>query len=164
MERREFFKSLIAGGATARIRPERRNERKHHTGEIMYRGPLTIPERVSAIVAEHPGLCRTTSRHLVMRYVDRGTVYLFRARVPEHRAMVGEIVRTFTGALRVHAWSAADPVEDWPEWLKETDRADIRQRRYWQLAYKALRAGGLTETEAHQAAFTRAREFQKVAA
>jgi hypothetical protein len=36
-------------------------------------------------------------------------VYLFRCRIPDHRGMVGEIVRTPLGRLRVHCWSAADP-------------------------------------------------------
>ncbi len=109
VERREFFQSLIAGGATVKVRPERRNARAHHRDEIVYRGPFSVPAHVAAIVAEHPGLVQTTSgRHVAMRYSDHGTVYLFRCRVPEHRAMVGEIVRTPAGAIRVHAWSAAD--------------------------------------------------------
>ena len=59
-----------------------------------------------------------------------------------------------------YAWTATDPVEDWPEWLRETDRAEIRERRYWQIAYKALKAEGKTDNEAHQEAFSRARTVQ----
>jgi hypothetical protein len=67
---------------------------------------------VAAILVEHPGLVLTTSgRHPAMRYVDSGTVYLLRSRVPDHRGMVGEIVRTQAGTIRVHCWSAADPGE-----------------------------------------------------
>ena len=110
MERREFFKSLIAGGATVSERTERRNRREHHRDEIMYHGPMLIPERVAAIVAEHPAIKRTThGAHLVSRYSETGWTWLFRCQVPAHRKLVGEIVRTPAGGIRVHCWSAADP-------------------------------------------------------
>ena len=34
---------------------------------------------------------------------------MFRCQVPAHRKLVGEIVRTQAGAIRVHCWTAADP-------------------------------------------------------
>ena len=111
-DRRQFFQSLIAGGAVVRERAERRNSRTHHRDEVLYRGPMTIPAHIAAIVTEHPGLVRTTSgRHVAMRYSDLGTVYLLRSRVPEHRGMVGEIVQTAADAIRIHCWSAALPGE-----------------------------------------------------
>lgn len=110
MERREFFKSLVAGGATVAERTERRNRRAHHHDEIVYHGPMLIPERVALIVAEHPAIKRTThGSHLVSRYAENGWTWLFRCQVPTHRKMVGEIVRTPVGDIRVHCWSAADP-------------------------------------------------------
>ena len=107
MERRQFFQSLIAGGAAVGSRPEGRNRRAHHQGERLYHGPMGIPERIAAIVAEFPGLKRTTSRHLVSRYAEAGWVWLFRCQIPASRQMVGEIVRTPEGSIRVHCWSAA---------------------------------------------------------
>lgn len=108
-DRREFFRSLIAGGAVVSQRPERRNRRAHHTNDVVYSGPLIVPERVAAIVAEHPAIKRTTHQHLVSRYAEAGYTWLFRCQVPAHRAMVGEVVQTPEGAIRVHCWSAADP-------------------------------------------------------
>ena len=116
MERREFFQSLIAGGAVSRKRPK---HRKHTTGTVLYRGPMTIPEHVAAAVAQHPDIYRPTGRgtHLAARYADRereglgsAAVYLFRCQIPEHRGMVGEIVLS-EGHVGVHCWSAADPGE-----------------------------------------------------
>lgn len=107
MERREFFQSLIAGGAAVGQRPERRNRRAHHKNARIYHGPMMIPERIAAIVAEHPSVKRTTDRHLVSRYAEGGWVWLFRCQIPESRAMVGEIVLAEAGQIRVHCWSAA---------------------------------------------------------
>lgn len=112
MERREFFRSLIAGGATVSQRPERRNRRVHHEGTKLYHGPLLIPEYVAGIVAAHPAIKRTThGGHLVSRYADAAYTWLFRCQIPESRAMVGEIVCTPEGKLRIHCWSAARPGE-----------------------------------------------------
>ena len=110
-DRREFFRSLIASGAT--IRSTRKGV--SHAGDIrIYHGPMTIPPHVAETVREDPSLYRRKSGcrgggHLLMRYVEPdGTVYLFRTRIPEHRGMVGEIVRTpISGRFRVHCWSAA---------------------------------------------------------
>lgn len=107
MERREFFQSLIAGGASVKSRREGRNRRAHHQNERVYHGPMAIPERIAAIVADHPGLKRTTDRHLVSRYAEEGWTWLFRCQIPASRQMVGEIVRTPEGKMRVHCWSAA---------------------------------------------------------
>ena len=110
-DRREFFRSLIAGGAAVSQRPERRNRREHHAGERIYLGPMIVPERVAAIVAEHPAIKRTTHQHLVSRYAESGCTWLFRCQIPASRQMVGEIVRTPEGSTRVHCWSAANPGE-----------------------------------------------------
>ena len=107
MERREFFKSLIAGGASMRERPRAKNRRAHHTGERLYHGPMEIPEDIVRIIAAHPAIKKTTCRHLVSRYANTGWVWLFRCQIPESRQMVGEIIRTPEGKIRVHCWSAA---------------------------------------------------------
>ena len=109
MERREFFKSLIAGGASMRERPRAKNRRAHHTGERLYHGPMEIPEDIVRIIAAHPAIKKTTCRHLVSRYANTGWVWLFRCQIPESRQMVGEIIRTPEGKIRVHCWSAARP-------------------------------------------------------
>lgn len=111
MERRDFFRSLIAGGATLNQRPEGKNRRAHHQNERLYHGPLEIPERIVDIVAEHPGIKRTTHRHLVSRYAENNWVWLFRCKIPASRQMVGEVVRTPEGKIRMHCWSAASTDE-----------------------------------------------------
>lgn len=111
MERREFFCSLITGGVVPKQRAERRNRRAHHANERAYHGPMQIPARIALIVAEHPTIKRTTDRHLVSRYAEGGWTWIFRCQIPESRAMIGEIVRTPEGNIRVHCWSAARPGE-----------------------------------------------------
>ncbi|HME59220.1 MAG TPA: hypothetical protein VKF63_12835 [Terracidiphilus sp.] len=108
-DRREFFRSLIAGGATVAERPGRRNHREHHADNVVYHGPMLIPERIAAIIADHPAIKRTMCRHLVSRYAEAGWTWLFRCQIPDHRRMVGDIRRTITGQVRVCCWSAADP-------------------------------------------------------
>lgn len=109
MERRDFFKSLVAGGATIKVRPERKNQRAHHQGERIYHGPMEIPERVVSAVAQSPALAKTTHRHLISRYTDgEGWEWRFRSQIPEHRLMVGEIIRTPEGNVCVHCWASAD--------------------------------------------------------
>ena len=115
MERREFFQSLIAGGAVVKERPDNRNRRAHHEGTRLYHGPMMIPIDIATIIAEHPALKRSTSRHLVSRYADATHTWLFRCQIPESRAMVGEIVRTPEGKIRIHCWSAARPAETYRE-------------------------------------------------
>lgn len=83
--------------------------RIRHAGERVYHGPIFVPENIAAIVAEHPAIKRTTSRHMVMRYSHGGWTWLFRSQIPASRMMVGEIVRTPEGQIRVHLWSAASP-------------------------------------------------------
>lgn len=111
MERRDFFKSLIAAGATVKERKKHRNRRSRHESERIYHGPMAIPERIALIIAEHPAIKRTTHRHIVSRYAGDldGWVWLFRCQIPAHRLMVGEIIRTTEGKIRVHCWSSADP-------------------------------------------------------
>ena len=131
MERREFFQSLIAGGATVR---QRGTHQKHSGGTVLYRGPMTIPEHVVAALAQNPGLYRTSGRgtHLLSRYADRerngkgsGAVYIFRCQIPAHRAMVGEIVLS-DGHYGVHCWQAADP-SDYSEPLEIAARKNSAQ-------------------------------------
>ena len=111
MERREFFRSLIAAGAVPR--KTRKRVPQSHAGDIrLYHGPMTIPPHVYEAVREDPTPHRATGRgsHLVSRFADPdATVWLFRCQIPEHRGMVGEIVRTPIGRIRVHCWSAATP-------------------------------------------------------
>ena len=114
-DRRQFFRSLIAGGSAFTQRPERCNRREHHANDILYHGPVLIPERIAAIVAEHPAIKRTTHSHLVSRYAESGWTWLFRCQIPAHRAMVGESVRAPVGAIRVHCWSVADPSREYRE-------------------------------------------------
>lgn len=110
MERREFFRSLIAGGATVKVRAEHRNRKAHHQNEVIHHGPMEIPERIASIVAEHPAIKRTThGGKLVSRYAEGSWTWLFRCQVPATRLMIGEIVRTPEGNTRVHCWSAARP-------------------------------------------------------
>ena len=111
MERREFFRSLIAGGAGVRQRPQDRNKQRRHVDEQLYRGPMTIPERVAGIVAEHPAIKKTTFRHLASHYSEGGITWVFRCQIPASRQMVGELVRTTDGKYRVHCWSVATPGE-----------------------------------------------------
>lgn len=111
-DRRQFFQSLIAGGATVHST----RKRVSHAGDIrLYHGPMEIPAHVAEAVREDPSLYRPKGghrggAHLLSRYAEAdGTVYLFRCQIPAHRGMVGEIVRTPLGPLRVHCWTAADP-------------------------------------------------------
>jgi hypothetical protein len=103
------FRQLVESGVAVALRPERRNRREHHQDERIYCGPMAIPERIAGIIAEHPGIKRTTDRHLVSRYAEGEWTWVFRAPIPEHRLMVGEIVRTWCGHIRIHCWSTADP-------------------------------------------------------
>lgn len=106
--RRDFFASLVGGGATVTQRVRSKNRRVHHRDTVLYHGPMTIPAHVAECVRESPELARSTCRHLLARYADAdGIIYRFRCRVPDHRGMVGEIVRTQANAVRLHCWSAA---------------------------------------------------------
>ncbi len=108
MQRRDFFAALASTGAAPKAWAQKKNKLKHHAGERLYHGPMLIPAHVAETVRESPEVYRTTHRHPVLRYVDSDqTVYLLRSRVPESRAMIGEIVRTPEGRVRVHCWSAA---------------------------------------------------------
>lgn len=114
MERRAFFQSLIAGGAT--VRKTRKRVKGSHANNIrLYHGPMTIPPYVYEAVREDPSPMRATGRgtHLVSRYAEAdGTVWLFRCQIPKHRGMIGEIVQAPIGQRkRIHCWSAANPAE-----------------------------------------------------
>lgn len=107
--RRSFFRQLIATGATLRQRPLSRNRLAHHVNSLLFRGPMTIPEGVADAVAVS-AVYRTTQRKLVLRHVTPdGTVWLFRTAVPEHRCLIGEIVRCPDKRYRVHCWTIAEP-------------------------------------------------------
>jgi hypothetical protein len=112
--RRDFFGSLLSGGATVTNGLSGR-KRGHDaaTNAVLYRGPMRIPDDVRAAVEETPNIHRTRGgkRKLAMRYSADGVVWLFRYAVPAHGAMVGEVVRTIEGKYRVHAWQAAHPGE-----------------------------------------------------
>ena len=128
MERREFFQSLIAGGAT--VRKNRKRVKGSHRQDVrLYRGPMEIPAHVAEAVREDPTPHRATGRgtHLVSRYAEAdGTVWLFRCQIPAHRGMLGEIVQVPVGKrIRVHCWSAATPgVYRIPEQIVATRRAE----------------------------------------
>lgn len=128
MERREFFQSLIAGGAGVR-KNRKRVSGSHRQDVVLYRGPMQIPAHVYEAVREDPTPHRATGRgtHLVSRYAEAdGTVWLFRCQIPAHRGMVGEIVQVPVGKLlRVHCWSAATPAEyQEPSVIVERKRAE----------------------------------------
>lgn len=110
--RRDFFRSLVAGGATVTSdlsgQPLKHRKRDKQPNIRLYHGPMLVPPDVAEILRESPDLHRTRSRHLVGRYADAdGTTWLIRTRVPDSRAMVGDIVRQQDGHLRITCWSAA---------------------------------------------------------
>ncbi len=110
MERREFFKSLVAGGAT--VRKTKHRARGGHAGDVrLYRGPMTIPAHVAEMVREDPTPHRAIGRgsHLASRYSAGGWTWLFRCQIPASRQMVGEVIRKEHGGYRVHCWQTADP-------------------------------------------------------
>ena len=109
IERREFFKVLIANGAVVKSRPQHKNRRAHHLDTQLYHGPMLIPERISNIIAEHPSIKQTTHGHLVSRYAENEWTWIFRCQIPFHRNMIGELVMTPEQKIRVHCWSVANP-------------------------------------------------------
>ena len=111
MERREFFRALIAGGAVPK--DTRGRKKVKHDDVRLYHGPMEIPPHVAQAVREDPTPHRTKDRHFVSRYAEAdGTVYLFRCRIPASRQMVGEITQARIGQRkRICCWSAATPGE-----------------------------------------------------
>ena len=117
MNRKEFLGAVAASAAAAgatslplpRQRARARTRRARHVDTVLYRGPFRLNEHVAEILTTSPGLCQTTHRKLACRYADGEVVYLGRTVVPEHRCLVGEVVRTQAGPLRVHFWAIADP-------------------------------------------------------
>ena len=110
-DRRQFFQTLIAGGAAVR---KTRKHIRHQQDVCLYHGPMAIPARIAEAIAADPTPHRATGRgtHLVSRYAEPdATVWLFRCQIPSHGGMVGEITRTPLGRVRVHCWSAALPGE-----------------------------------------------------
>ena len=110
-DRRQFFQALIAGGATVR----KTRKRVQHSQDVrVYHGPMSIPPHVAEAIRHDPAPHRPTGQgtHLISRYAEPdATVWLFRCQIPSHRGMVGEVVRTPLGRIRVHCWSAAIPGE-----------------------------------------------------
>jgi hypothetical protein len=97
----------------------------------IYRGPMVIPIHVAEAVRESPGLVGTevtthVTRKLVGRYADSQGTYRFRCMIPSSRQMVGEIVLTRDGHVRVHCWSCAT-LGDYPE------PEEIVQRNLWKI-------------------------------
>lgn len=112
--RRDFFRSLVAGGATVTSDlsglPLKHRRRDKQPNIRLYHGPMLVPPDVAEVLREDPALHRLRGggHKLAARYADGdGTTWLMRARVPESRAMVGDIVRQSDGHLRVTCWSAA---------------------------------------------------------
>lgn len=124
MERREFFRGLIAGGAVV-AQPTRAGKYYPHADELMYCGPMSIPAHIAEIVRESPNIAmsgrrpqirpdgrrRINSGHPIMRYRDEFAVWKFRVRIPDSRHMVGDIRRAPDGHLTVCCWQAARPGE-----------------------------------------------------
>lgn len=100
MTRRESIAAILGSG-TPKTRP---SKRKHHAGEQIYHGPMSLPPAVIES-ASRASVVRTASQHLAIRLSRDGVVYLFRyAPAPE---MVGEIWRTPEGNYRVHCWAVS---------------------------------------------------------
>ena len=79
-DRREFFRALIAGGATVRDTRGRRKV-KHRREDLPWTDDNT--GHIAEAVREDPTPHRTKDRHFVSRYAEAdGTVYLFRCRIP----------------------------------------------------------------------------------
>ena len=130
-DRRQFFQSLIAGGAAAR------KTRKHvaHTDDVrIYHGPMQVPLYVVEAISADPTPHRATGRgtHLVSRYAEPdATVWVFRCQFPVHRGMVGEIVRTPLGRIRVHCWASAQPSDRYETPLKIIERMARRDAPHY---------------------------------
>lgn len=133
VERRGFLQAVL-GGATVHADPAmRRTKRKdgssargHHAdNERLYHGPFFVPADVAEAIREDGSLYRTARRpqydvtgevkrecggKLASRYVDGdGCTWVGKCPIPESRTVVGEIVRTGEGRIRVHWWAAATP-------------------------------------------------------
>ena len=80
-----------------------RNQRHHHQDTLIYKGPIEVP--IGALeLARRAAPVKSTHGHSVIRIEHEGVVYVFRRKVAT--CMVGEVVRTMAGAIRVHVWSA----------------------------------------------------------
>ena len=118
--RRDFFRSLVAGGASVSHGLTGRHLNHRTAGvrnERLYHGPMEIPTDVAEAIRESPDLSRTrhtggVGRGLCARYTDAdGVRWRMLSAIGESRQMVGEIVRTAEGAIRVHCWTIARPGE-----------------------------------------------------
>ena len=80
-----------------------RNQRRHHQDVLLYKGSIEIP--IGALeLAQQATPVKSTHGHSVIRIEHDGIVYVFRRKVAP--CMIGEVVSTTTGAIRVHVWSA----------------------------------------------------------
>ena len=114
MQRREFFRSLVAGGAAVtddlagKPLKHRKSDKQRNTP--LYHGPMVIPADVAECLREDPALHKTRTGRMSMRYVDsEGTIWLMMSEIPASREMQGEICRTAEGRYRVHCWYVARP-------------------------------------------------------
>lgn len=108
-DRRSFFVALASAGTPVKDNfPRARSRKPLHLDTQLYHGPVVIPDYVAEQVRESPDLHRTAARHLAARLnTPDGTVWLFRARIPASRVMLGEVVRTLSGRIRIHLWATA---------------------------------------------------------
>lgn len=115
MTRRESFVGLfaaptIATGLSGKPLKHRKADKAPNT--LIYRGPIEIPSHVAEAIRECPDLAKSRggANKLVSRYTDAdGILYRGRCPIPAHRGVVGEIVSTAEGIVRVHWWAAATP-------------------------------------------------------
>lgn len=136
MQRRDFFRSLVAGGATVTSdlsgKPLKHRKSDKAPNTTLRRGPFEIPADVYEAIRESPELHKTRKRRLAARYVDGADVtWLIMSAIPVHRGMMGEICRTPDGRYRVHCWEIARdggaPLRN-ARWYIEQDRLRRKSR------------------------------------
>lgn len=122
MNRRDVVKALFGGtGQVIAWTKERKpwHPRERHQNEMLYRGPLMIPEHIVTACAEPDIRSRTGSinpKKLIMCFDERNRStepallkWRFRCPIPGSRCMVGEIQRGSDGVYRIIAFAAATP-------------------------------------------------------
>lgn len=93
------------GCVTPIERAYRKNLRYHHRDVVLHTGSIHIPDEVMEKVSSET-LYRSVHRHTVARVAHDGIVYVFR--VVCGADYIGEVVRTESGAVRVHVWTAVE--------------------------------------------------------
>jgi len=101
MTRRDVFRAPLLAWR------ERRNRRVRHSDTRLYHGPIHLPDEVQVRLAAAPAY-RTTHRHPALRLKYHGITIVSRTAPAASGEYVGEIVRTQSGALRVHLFAAAN--------------------------------------------------------